>query len=174
MTHSTFLKIYDTNQMFKAVLVSDDGIEKEIYLSDDSLTKLLSKFSKILGVSDFLQIVNYGDELFHEFFIDTIQTDFLNISHFEKQLTDTLTSKKSDIAKQGFADELLNELQDHLTLDLAASIFDASIAQMLVYVLNLAKEINIEKIEFSSPLMHFPRFKKLISDEFIKYGFTLA
>jgi hypothetical protein len=174
MENQLTLKIYDTDQMFKAVLVNKAGEEKEIYISEESLIKLINKFSSLLDVEDFLKIIDYGDEFFQDFYIDTEKVDSINLKHLIDQLDSVFKIKRDELKNQTYTQELKNELYDNLKSDLAASVFNAAVAQMLVFILNIAKDISIDKITFSSRIADLTRFKKIVSNELSKYGLTLV
>lgn len=174
MEKPSVLKFYDDDRIFRAVLYREDDAEKELYVSELSLIQLINKFSKILNVEDFLSILEYGDELFYSFNIDTDQTDFLNVSHLETQLQKTYEKSLNDLENQQLSETIKKELKDNLASDLAASIFDALVYQMLAFAVGLALELNVEKITFSSRLMDIPRFKKVIAKEIEKSGLTLV
>ena len=172
MSTQPVLKVYDNDQMFR-VVVSIDDREKEVYVSDNSITKQIKNFSEILNIDNFLQSIEYGDELFHDFIIDTNSTDYLNINHLGKQLLEILKQSENKLLTEQFPTEITKELKDNLTLDLAASVFDATAMQMLTFIINLSKDLNIEQIIFTTNLINIPRFKKIISSELEKYGITL-
>lgn len=174
MEKPSVLKFYDDDRIFRAVLYKEGDAEKELYVSESSLVQLLNKFSKILKVEDFLSILEYGDELFYPFNIDTDQTDFLNVSHLVTQLEKAYTESLNDLENQQLSETIKKELKDNLASDLAASVFDALVYQMLAFAVGLASELNIEKITFSSRLMDIPRFKKLTAKEIEKSGLTLV
>ena len=64
-------------------------------------------------------------------------------------------------------------MNEHLISDLSASVFDALVAQLLVFILNSARDLNIDEILFDTNLMDIPRFKKLITEELNIYDMTL-
>jgi len=173
MSKKPYLKVYDKNNKLKVAIVSEEGIEKDVYNSDKSLTSFLDEFSKILDVENILNLIDYGDELLYDFPIYTEQSDDFDLSTHIKNQKACFERILKDIKDMKYEATLESELIDNLKTDLSASIFYSAIGQYLIFLLAILKEINIEEVEIISELNDTPRFRKLLTEELARQNILL-
>jgi hydrogenase maturation factor HypF (carbamoyltransferase family) len=124
-------------------------------------------------LSSILDEYSYGDESAFPF--------AANVELIEEFNADDLLIQLEKVYKAGIAlidknlsNEIQVELATNLKADLAASVFDALIEQLLLLVVNLAQEINVSNIAFTGRISHVHRAEKILTNEIQRYNMTAS